>query len=122
MFRDLHRDAVLIMISGGVRAFAFSYLNVVFAIYLDKLGYSTVLIGIVFSIAYITAAILGAVWGFLADRYGRKRILIVLAALTIFSNTIYLFFSHLLFILLVVVVANVGAGGSGGGGQGGGPS
>ena len=109
------------MISRGVRAFAFSYLNVVFAIYLDKLGYSTVLIGIVFSTAYIAAAILGAVWGFLSDRYGRKRILILLAALTIVSNTIYLFFSHLLFILLAVVVANVGAGGSGGGGQGGGP-
>jgi MFS family permease len=121
MFSDLHRDARLIMISRGVRAFAFSYLNVVFAIYLDKLGYSTVLIGIVFSTAYMAAAILGAVWGFLSDRYGRKRILILLAALTIVSNTIYLFFSHLLFILLAVVVANVGAGGSGGGGQGGGP-
>lgn len=45
----------------------------------------------------------------------------LLAALTIVSNLIYIFFSHLAFILSAVIIANVGAGGSGGGGQGGGP-
>jgi MFS family permease len=121
MLNDLHRDAKLIMLSRGARAFAFSYLNVVFAIYLDKLGYSAVMIGIVFSTAYIASAVLGALWGFFSDRYGRRRILILLATLTIVSNGIYLLSSHFLFILLAVVVASVGAGGSGGGGQGGGP-
>ena len=121
MLDHLHRDAKLIMVARGVRAFAFSYLNVVFAIYLNKLGFSTVIIGMVFSVAYISGALLTAVWGLLSDRYGRKKILILLAILTILSNTIYIFFSHLFFILLAVVIANVGAGGSAGGGQGGGP-
>jgi MFS family permease len=121
MLKTLHRDAKLIMLSRGIRAFAFSYLNVVFAIYLDSLGYSTVIIGMVYSVAFIAAAVLGAVWGFLSDRYGRKPILILLALLTIAANAIYLFFSNLFFIFAAVVVANVGAGGSGGGGQGGGP-
>ena len=121
MLDHLHRDAKLIMVSRGVRAFAFSYLNVVFAIYLNQLGFSTVIIGMVFSVAYISGALLTAVWGLLSDRYGRKKILILLAILTILSNTIYIFFSHLFFILLAVVIANVGAGGSAGGGQGGGP-
>lgn len=109
------------MASRGVRAFAFSYLAVVFPIYLDQLGYSTVIVGLVISTAYASSALLTAVWGFLSDRYGRRRILMLLAALTIVSNTIYIFFSHLVFILLAVMVATVGAGGSGGGGQGGGP-
>jgi MFS family permease len=65
--------------------------------------------------------VLTAVWGYLSDRFGRKKILILLAALTIVSNVIYLFFDHLLFILLAVIIANVGAGGAGAGGQGGGP-
>ena len=39
LLRNLHRDAKLLMASRGIRAFAFSYLNVVFAIYLDRLGY-----------------------------------------------------------------------------------
>ena len=45
---DLHRDAKLLMASRGIRAFAFSYLNVVFAIYLDRLGYTPVTIGVVY--------------------------------------------------------------------------
>ena len=119
--RELHQDAKLLMASRGIRAFAFSYLNVVFAIYLNRLGYSTVTIGVVYSVAYLSGAVLTALWGYLSDRYGRRKILMLLAALTIVSNGIFLFFSSLVFILLAVIIANVGAGGAGGGGSGGGP-
>ena len=121
MFKELHRDVAVLMASRGVRAFAFSYLSVIFAIYLSQLGYSTVTVGLVISTAYASSAVLTALWGYLSDRFGRKNILILLAALTIVSNLIYLFFDHLFFILLAVVIANVGAGGAGAGGQGGGP-
>jgi MFS family permease len=121
IYRALHHDAKLLMASRGIRAFAFSYLNVVFAIYLDRLGYSPVTIGIVYSVAYLSGALLTAVWGYLSDRYGRRRILMLLAILTIISNSIFVFFSSLVFIFLAVIIANVGAGGSGGGGSGGGP-
>ena len=98
------------MASRGIRAFAFSYLNVVFAIYLSRLGHSTVTIGIVFTVAYLSGALLTAVWGYLSDRYGRRKILMLLAVLTIVSNAIYIFFSDLIFIFIAVIVANVGAG------------
>lgn len=119
--RELHRDAKLLMVSRGIRAFAFSYLNVVFAIYLDRLGYSTIMIGVIFTVAYLSGALLTAVWGYFSDRFGRRKILMLLAALTIVSNVILIFFSGLFFIFLAVIIANVGAGGSGGGGSGGGP-
>jgi len=121
IYRDLHHDAKLLMASRGIRAFAFSYLNVVFAIYLDRLGYSPVTIGMVYSVAYLSGAVLTAVWGYLSDRYGRRKILMLLAILTIVSNSIFVFSSGLIFIFLAVIIANVGAGGSGGGGSGGGP-
>ena len=121
VFRNLHRDAKLLMASRVLRAFAFSYLNVVFAIYLDRIGYSTVMVGVIFSVAYLTGALLTAVWGYLSDQYGRRNILMLLAVLTILSNIILVFFTGLAFILLAVIIANVGAGGSGGGGSGGGP-
>jgi MFS family permease len=121
MFERVQRDVVILMVSRGVRAFAFSYLNIVFAIYLSQLGYSTVTVGLVISTAYLSSAVLTVLWGFLSDRYGRRKILMLLAALTIVSNTIYLFFSQLIFIFIAVIVTNVGAGGTGGGGQGGGP-
>ena len=121
MLETLQRDVLVLMASRGIRAFAFSYLGVVFAIYLSQLGYSTVTIGLVISTASASGAVLTALWGFLSDRFGRKKILMLLAALTMVSNLIYVFFSHLVFILSAVIIANVGAGGSGGGGQGGGP-
>ena len=121
MLENLQRDVLVLMASRGIRAFAFSYLGVVFAIYLSQLGYSTVTIGLVISTASASGAVLTVLWGFLSDRFGRKKILMLLAALTMVSNLIYVFFSHLVFILSAVIIANVGAGGSGGGGQGGGP-
>jgi MFS family permease len=121
LFGDLQRDVVILMTSRGVRAFAFSYLSVIFAIYLNQLGYSTVTVGLVVSTAYASGALLTALWGYLSDRYGRKNILMLLAALTIVSNLIYIFSSHLFFIIAAVIIANVGAGSSGAGGQGGGP-
>ena len=120
MFKDLQRDIIILMASRGVRAFAFSYLSVIFAIYLNQLGYTTVTIGLVFTTAYASGAVLTALWGFLSDRYGRRKILMLLAGLTVVANLIFLFFSHLIFILSAVIIANVGAS-SGAGGQGGGP-
>src|ERR1041385_1988992 len=96
ILRELHRDAKLLMTARGIRAFAFSYLNVVFAIYLDRLGYSTIMIGVIFTVAYLSGALLTAVWGYLSDRIGRRTILMLLALLTILSNFILIFFTRLL--------------------------
>ena len=121
LFGDLQRDAIILMTSRGVRAFAFSYLGVIFTIYLSQLGYSTMMVGLVVTTASTSSAVLTFLWGYLSDRYGRKNILLLLAGLTIVANLIYIFFDHLIFIILAVIIANVGAGGSGAGGQGGGP-
>ena len=72
LLRDLHRDAKLLMAARGIRAFAFSYLNVVFAIYLDRLGYSTVMIGVIFTVAYLSGAVLTALMGIFV-RSGRPQ-------------------------------------------------
>ena len=102
-FVGLQRDAKILMISRGVRAFAFSYLGVIFTIYLSQLGYSTITVGFVVTTAYASAAVLTAVWGYLSDRFGRKNILMLLAVLTIASNLIYIFSSHLIFIIAAVI-------------------
>jgi MFS family permease len=117
----VERDVWVLMASRGARSFAYSCLNVIFAIYLSQLGYSPLTIGIVISTAYVSSAVLTVLWGYLSDRYGRRKILMLLAALTIVSNAIYVFFSQLVFIFIAVIVTNIGAGGTGGGGQGGGP-
>lgn len=120
MFQVLNRDAMRLVGARGVRSFAFSYLNVVFAIYLSEIGFSTFVIGLVYSVAYTSGALMTAVWGYLSDRLGRKKILMVLACLSIASNLILMVSTEIASILLAVMIINVGAGGSAGGGQGGG--
>lgn len=73
IFGDLERDAVILMTSRGVRAFAFSYLGVIFTIYLSQLGYSTVTIGFVVTTAYASAAVLTAVWATYRTDSGARR-------------------------------------------------
>src|SRR6266705_3217685 len=70
---------------------------------------STKPVGLVVTTAYTSSAVLTALWGYWSDRYGRKNILMLLAALTIVSNVIYIFFIHLIFIISALVIANVGA-------------
>ena len=118
---ELHRDAKLLMASRGIRAFAFSYLNVVFAIYLDRIGYTPVMIGMIFTVAYLSGALLTALWGYLSDRVGRRKILMLLAVLTIMLQCHFDFLYQSFLHFAAVMIANVGAGGSGGGGSGGGP-
>ena len=100
----MHYDAKLLMASRSIRAFAFSYLNVVFAIYLDQLGYTAMTIGVVFSVAYLSGALLTAVWGYLSDRYGRRKILMLLAVLTrlflCFSAAGYNWFNDVVFYMM----------------------
>lgn len=50
------RDVLVLMASRAVRAFAFSYLSIVLAIDLVRLGFSTVTVGLVFSTGYASAA------------------------------------------------------------------
>ena len=68
LFGNPQRDAIILMISRGVRAFAFSYLGVIFTIYLSQLGYSTMTVGFVVTTAYAASAVLTALWGYLSDR------------------------------------------------------
>src|SRR5207245_8259892 len=105
--QNLQRDVLVLTASRGVRAFAFSYLNIIFAIYLNQLGYSTMTVGLVISTAFASSAVLTAVWGFLSDRYGRKKILIRLGALTIVTNNMSVFFSYLLFNLFSLMMPTV---------------
>ena len=79
------------------------------------------MIGVIFTVAYLSGAVLTALWGYLSDRVGRRKILMLLAVLTILlqphPDLLYGPVLH----LTAVIIANVGAGGSGGGGSGGGP-
>lgn len=69
-------DAWLIMVSRGVRTFSQSYLAVLFALYLDLLGFSLVQIGGFLSAGVAGAAFFAFVAGLVSQKLGRRRLLV----------------------------------------------
>jgi hypothetical protein len=76
------------MTSCGVKAFAFSYLGVVFAIYLNQLGYSTVTIGLLLSTASASGVVL---WGALMQSFFLKCAIFLGGFLQLFHDCVFYF-------------------------------
>src|SRR6201993_5417535 len=72
-----------------VRMFAYGFLSVVLVLYLAKLGLNEGLIGLLLSLALIGDAVISLWMTTNADRFGRRRILIVGAGLMLFAAVLF---------------------------------
>ena len=73
----LNRDLRFLVVARSIRALAFGYLRIVLPIYLSRLGYSVVQIGVLLSLETAIAYLLTIPMTALADRYGRRLILML---------------------------------------------
>jgi MFS family permease len=71
------RDFGLILFSRAIRAAGFGFGSVLIALYLDERGLSPALIGLTLAIALAGSAAVGITSGWLAGRYGPRRLLAV---------------------------------------------
>lgn len=72
---NTHRNLVNIISARVFLSFGYGFLNVIFSLYLNYLGYSQLEIGIILGGAIIISAILTFFLAMLADHFGRKLIL-----------------------------------------------
>src|SRR5215475_11366875 len=96
----LTADAFLLLAARVARMFAYGFLSVVFALYLSELGFSKVLIGVLLSIALIGDAVISLILTTTADRFGRRRTLIVGAGLMLLAGMLFAFTSSVPLLLL----------------------
>jgi PPP family 3-phenylpropionic acid transporter len=75
-----------------------------FTIYLQNAGLSGVQTGLVSSIAPVMMFIVQPVWGVIADRYGRKRLLVLALILSALSLVAYLWITGFWPILILTVI------------------
>src|SRR5579863_1488067 len=83
------RDGKLILGARVVRTFSYGFLSVVLAIYLNLLGFSSILIGIVLTATLVNSVIFNIVSSVYADKIGRKKFLILYAILMVVSAVIF---------------------------------
>ena len=87
--RLLSRDGRLLLFSTLLNSIPVGYINVVPLVYLAEIGYNPSVIGIIFSASAIANTIGLIPFGLLADKYGRKQLLIVGTLLPCVSYAIF---------------------------------
>jgi MFS family permease len=95
------------MTARGVRMLAYGFLSVVLALYLSNLGWSGTQIGAFFTTALAGGAVTTVVIALFADRWGRRRWLIVSALLMIASGVALAFSQNFALLLLFAVLGTL---------------
>jgi MFS family permease len=84
LFDWLERDGILLLAARMVRMFAYEFLSIILAIYLNLIGFDGLLIGLILTTTLLNSVIFTLLASFYADRIGRKKFLLVYAALCLF--------------------------------------
>jgi MFS family permease len=88
-FGSLSYDGWLLFATCGVRSFAYGFLSVILGLYLDALGLSPAAIGWIFTAALAGGAMMTIIITAVADRLGRKALLIVGAVLMALAGWVF---------------------------------
>jgi MFS family permease len=117
----ISRDIAILITAGAVRNFGFGFYNVIFAIYLAKLGFSTLTIGSVVTLATLSGVVQTLIGSILMDHYSRKWMMIFWGALTCVGAGVMALSSDPYVVMAMSALGLIGAraGGSGAGGLGG---
>jgi MFS family permease len=86
---SLSRDGWLLFATCGVRSFAYGFLSVILGLYLDAIGLSPASIGWIFTAALAGSAAMTMLISSVADRFGRKALLIVGAVLMALAGWVF---------------------------------
>ena len=85
----LSRDGWLLLATCGVRSFAYGSLSVFLGLYLDAVGVSTTAIGWIFTAALSGGAVMTVIITAVADRFGRRALLVVGAILMALAGWVF---------------------------------
>ena len=113
MFLDwLTNDGKLLITARIVRTFSYGFLSVILAIYLNLVGFNEILIGFILSATLANSVIFNLFSSFFADRIGRKKILIIYAALMSVSGGIFLITENYIGLVLAAFIGTINVTGS----------
>ena len=85
----LDRDGKTLFAARILRSFAYGFLSIILAIYLKSIGINEVLIGILLSATLVNSVLFTLFASFYADRIGRRKVLMIFAALMGLSGIIF---------------------------------
>ena len=104
MLRTLTPDGSFLFITRIARMFGYGFLSVVLVLYLEQVGLSQVQIGLLLTLTLIGDTIISLWITTSADRFGRRRMLILGAVLMIFAGILFAITRNFLFLLIAATI------------------
>jgi len=114
--RWINRDGKLIILSRGICTFARSYVAIIIALYLDKLGFSLIQVGLFLSTGVAGAAFFAFIVSLISEKIGRRRLLIIFTLLSAITGLALVVINSYLPLLLFAFLGSINGGGGGKGG------
>ena len=105
----------------ALRSLSQGYLAIVVPLFLVRAGYDTVRIGVLLTASAAGSALQTALVGFVADRWGRKPVLVTLGFMTCLSGVVFALTTSYIPLLVAAVAGSIGTGGGAGSGGAFGP-
>ncbi|MDD2897336.1 MAG: MFS transporter [Desulfuromonadaceae bacterium] len=105
-------DSVLLFATRSLRLFGYGFLSVVLALYLAESGFSDVLMGALFSLTLVGDAGVSLFLTTTADRFGRKRTLIIGAILMLIAGVVFILTTNPLLLIIAAIVGVISPSGN----------
>jgi MFS family permease len=103
----LSRDGWLLFATCGVRSFAYGFLSVVLGLYLDAIGLTATTIGWIFTAALAGGAVMTIVITAVADRLGRRVLLILGALLMAIAGWVFAVSNNPIFLTVAAIFGTI---------------
>jgi MFS family permease len=105
----LSLDGKKLLLTRVLRTFAYGYLATALGLYLDHLGLSPTEIGIVLTAAIAGSALMTVFWSIMADRFGRRRTVAVMALLMALGGIAFALTSNFAVLILAAFTGTISA-------------
>jgi MFS family permease len=107
LFDWLTRDGKLLLAAKIVRAFAYGFLSVILAIYLKLIGFDELLIGLILTTTLLNSVIFTLIASFYADKVGRRKFLLIYAALMSISGLIFAISENYIALIIAAFIGTI---------------
>ncbi|MBA7625246.1 hypothetical protein ES703_32672 [subsurface metagenome] len=105
----LSRDGKLLLAVRPLQTFSSSYVSIFFAVYMSLVGIPLWMIGVILTAGQLFSTLFNTLAGFMADRIGRKKMLVFFGLLVAFSGFIFATVSVPLILIPVAIVSTMGS-------------
>lgn len=106
-FAEMSSDGRLLFATCGVRSFAYGFLSVILGLYLAAMGLDATTIGAVFTAALAGGAIMTIALTGIADRLGRRQVLMVGALLMALAGSVFALTSNPVLLGAAAIVGTI---------------